>query len=82
MLFEFVVIKVSHELEHHVLSPAGTGYFFISENTLVETRIEYYTNRFAIEFLTKMSIPMLGCPLSNSHRGFGYRRKWRDMYSL
>jgi Zn-dependent peptidase ImmA (M78 family) len=42
---------LAHELGHFALSPRGTGYFFISENTLMESKFEYEANRFAIELL-------------------------------
>lgn len=42
---------LAHELGHQQLSPQGAGYFFISECTLMESKIEYEANRFAVELL-------------------------------
>lgn len=42
---------LAHELGHHELSPSGSGYFFIAENSLMESKIEYEANRFAVELL-------------------------------
>ncbi len=53
-------IILAHELGHHALSPAETGYFFISENTLMEPKIEYQANRFAVELLTGDKEPNVG----------------------
>lgn len=42
---------LAHELGHYLLSPSGTGYYFISENTLMESKIEYEANQFMFYLL-------------------------------
>ena len=44
-------LVLAHELGHQQLSPQGVGYFFISEYTLMESKVEYEANRFAVELL-------------------------------
>ena len=51
---------LAHELGHYILSPAGYGYFFISENTLMEPKLEYEVNRFAMELLFGNDKPEAG----------------------
>ncbi|NPV54673.1 MAG: ImmA/IrrE family metallo-endopeptidase [Firmicutes bacterium] len=43
---------LAHELGHRKLSPRGAGYFFVSEHTLMGSKVEYEANRFAVELLT------------------------------
>ena len=45
-------VVLAHELGHRQLSPQGTGYFFLTEYTLMESRVEYEANKFAVELLT------------------------------
>lgn len=51
---------IAHELGHYLLSPMGAGYFFITQNTLMETKIESEANRFAVELLTVNNPPAEG----------------------
>ncbi|NPV80684.1 MAG: ImmA/IrrE family metallo-endopeptidase [Firmicutes bacterium] len=44
-------LVLAHELGHRQLSPQGAGYFFISECTFMESKVEYEANRFAVELL-------------------------------
>lgn len=53
-------VVLAHELGHYILSPSGSGYFFISQHTLMESQIEYEANRFAIELLTGEAEPAEG----------------------
>ncbi|MQL52989.1 ImmA/IrrE family metallo-endopeptidase [Desulfofundulus thermobenzoicus] len=43
---------LAHELGHRQMSPRGMGYFFLAEHTLMEPRVEYEANRYAVELLT------------------------------
>ncbi len=43
---------LAHEIGHRLLSPQGTGYFFLAEHTLMDTDVECEANRFAVELLT------------------------------
>ena len=52
-------LVLAHELGHQQLSPKGAGYFFISECTLMEPRVEYEANRFAVELLAGNEEPGL-----------------------
>jgi len=45
-------VVLAHELGHQQLSPQGTGYFFLTEYTMMETGVEYEANRFTVELLT------------------------------
>lgn len=45
-------VVLAHELGHRQLSPHGMGYFFLTEYTLMESRVEYEANRFTVELLT------------------------------
>ncbi|NPV74543.1 MAG: ImmA/IrrE family metallo-endopeptidase [Pelotomaculum sp.] len=45
-------VVLAHELGHRRLSPHGMGYFFLTEYTLMESRVEYEANRFTVELLT------------------------------
>jgi len=45
-------VVLAHELGHRQLSPQGAGYFFLAEYTLMESRVEYEANKFAVELLT------------------------------
>lgn len=47
----FKRIVLAHELGHKQLSPQGTSYFFMAETTLMESKIEYEANKFAVELL-------------------------------
>ncbi|WP_425805262.1 ImmA/IrrE family metallo-endopeptidase [Desulfitobacterium sp. Sab5] len=42
---------LAHELGHFTLSPTGVGYFFLSDHTLMESKVEYEANRFMVELL-------------------------------
>ncbi|GAV24766.1 ImmA/IrrE family metallo-endopeptidase [Carboxydothermus islandicus] len=48
----FKRLVLAHELGHRKLSPQGVGYFFLADYTLMESKIEYDANRFAVELLT------------------------------
>lgn len=45
-------VVLAHELGHQQLSPRRMGYFFMAENTFMESRVEYEANRFTVELLT------------------------------
>jgi len=45
-------VVVAHELGHRLLSPRGTGYFFLAEHTLLDSKVEYEANRFTAELIT------------------------------
>ncbi|WP_027364936.1 ImmA/IrrE family metallo-endopeptidase [Desulfotruncus alcoholivorax] len=45
-------VVLAHELGHQQLSPQRMGYFFMIENTFMESRVEYEANRFTVELLT------------------------------
>ncbi len=51
---------LAHELGHLTLSPPGVGYFFISENTLMESKIEREANLFMLELLIGEKEPVEG----------------------
>ncbi|GAB6172037.1 ImmA/IrrE family metallo-endopeptidase [Paradesulfitobacterium aromaticivorans] len=53
-------VVLAHELGHYTLSPAGVGYFFTSEHTLMESKVEYEANRFAVELLAGDADPEEG----------------------
>lgn len=53
-------VVLAHELGHYTLSPSGSGYFFITQNTLMESKIEYEANRFAAELLVGDEEPIEG----------------------
>lgn len=50
-------VVLAHELGHLVLSPGGKGYFWITEHTLMESRVEYEGHKFAAELLTWEEVP-------------------------
>lgn len=53
-------LVLAHELGHRILSPRGAGYFFLTEYTLMETKVEYQANRFMVELLTGDKDPEAG----------------------
>jgi len=53
-------VVLAHELGHRLLSPQGVGYFFLSEYTLMESKVEYEANRFTVELLTWGEEPECG----------------------
>lgn len=52
-------LVVAHELGHHVLSLGDAGYFFLTTFTLMEPKVEYNANRFAVELVTYGKRPCL-----------------------
>jgi len=62
---------LAHELGHRELSPRGIGYFFLAEQTLMETGAEYEANRFAVELLTFSGKPEPGETLEQFAARFG-----------
>lgn len=53
-------VILAHELGHNALSMAEAGYFFTSEHTLMESKVEYEANRFAVELLAGDADPEEG----------------------
>ena len=51
-------VVLAHELGHLILSPnGGKGYFWISEHTFMESKVEYEAHRFAVELLAWGEVP-------------------------
>lgn len=47
---------LTHELGHEQLAPKGAGYYFFSENTCMEPKVEYEANRLAVEYLGMVAL--------------------------
>lgn len=50
-------VVLAHELGHLELSPGGKGYFWITEHTFMESKVEYEAHRFAVELLAWGEVP-------------------------